>query len=186
MFKYLIFIAICVYGIPAQQTGIGRCPKVDVQKNFDLNAYLGTWYEAEKYLEFIELGGKCIEAIWSVDENNTIHVIEQMINAKLNFVIKGHDIVKPAGNPNEGKFEVFTGGVPFGAPYWVLETDYKNYSVVFSCTQVSLINAKFAWILTRERKPSEEVLAKAHAVFDKYHLSKDLLKTNQENCPGNF
>ncbi|KAK9869290.1 hypothetical protein WA026_003043 [Henosepilachna vigintioctopunctata] len=44
MFKYLIFIAICVYGIPAQQTGIGRCPKVDVQKNFDLNALISSDY----------------------------------------------------------------------------------------------------------------------------------------------
>merc|ERR1712130_517989 len=43
-------------------------------------------------------------------------------------------------------------GNPEGS-YWILETDYHNYSVVYSCTDFlfGAIKLEFAWILAREK-----------------------------------
>lgn len=53
------------------------------------------------------------------------------------------------GGPNEAKLSVVFPSVPFGraAPYWVLDTDYTTYSVVYSCTDLFFINtSKFSML----------------------------------------
>lgn len=41
---------------------------------------------------------------------------------------------------------------PVGA-YWILDTDYTNYSIVYSCEDFlfGAIKLEFAWILSREK-----------------------------------
>ncbi|KAG8227697.1 hypothetical protein J437_LFUL005398 [Ladona fulva] len=74
--------------------------------------------------------------------------------------------------------------VPFDAPYWILDTDYDNYAVVWSCTDFGLFNTRNAWILTREKHPSLEVMQKAYAVLDKSGVSRAFfIRTDQRNCP---
>ena len=45
---------------------------------------------------------------------------------------------------------IYISGAPT-APYWVVDTDYDNYSLVWSCTDVLLANLEYAWILSRKR-----------------------------------
>lgn len=41
-----------------------------------------------------------------------------------------------------------------------------------------------AWILTRDKFPSLEIMDRAYAVLDKNHINRDhLIKTDQSNCP---
>lgn len=32
--------------------------------------------------------------------------------------------------------------VNFAAPYWIIDTDYKNYSIVWSCTNFGIISTR--------------------------------------------
>ncbi|KAK3096133.1 hypothetical protein FSP39_023570, partial [Pinctada imbricata] len=53
------------------------------------------------------------------------------------------------------KLEVtFSSSSPPG-PYWVLDTDYDSYAVVYSCTDIIKrfipLKAEITWILTRSR-----------------------------------
>lgn len=47
-------------------------------------------------------------------------------------------ITRVKSNQTEGKLEVVFPSLPgkIPAPYWILETDYDNYAVVFSCTDL--------------------------------------------------
>ncbi|KAK9873418.1 hypothetical protein WA026_022482 [Henosepilachna vigintioctopunctata] len=186
MFKYLALFAFLACGIQAQKIYIGSCPKVNVEENFDLNRYLGVWYEAEKYHEPFEIGGKCMKSVWSVQPNGKISVLEQLIKKKSGKVVNGDNTAKFVGKKTEAKFTLDTPGVPFGAPYWILETDYDNYTVVWSCTDMGLFNVRFSWILTRSRTPSDSIMNKAYAVFDRYNLKKIFEKADQSDCPEEF
>ena len=35
--------------------------------------------------------------------------------------------------------------------YWVLETDYESYTVIYSCVEILELRNEFAWVLTREQ-----------------------------------
>ncbi len=91
------------------------------------------------------------------------------------------------------------------APYWVIDTDYKKYSIVWSCSGfgfMSFSNAYFiklhnilaclffivyfagiVWYLARERQPSEEITRKVYAKLKQLQIPTDpLQKTMQEGC----
>ncbi|KAL3286332.1 hypothetical protein HHI36_000840 [Cryptolaemus montrouzieri] len=188
MFQLLLTFLFCVYGIYGQVPVVGKCPTISsVQQNFDLNRYLGKWYEAEKYFMIFEAGGKCNSANYSLNENGTVKVLNEEIDilGKQSSIV---GVARPAGAADEAKFLVSFPSYPVQtgeAPYWVLETDYDNYAVVWSCTELPIISTRFAWILTRERNPSTDVVQKAYAVFDRLNLDKtQLQKTDQSNCPS--
>ncbi|KAL4713876.1 hypothetical protein ACJJTC_015530 [Scirpophaga incertulas] len=86
----------------------------------------------------------------------------------------------------EAKLEVHFPSVPgnFGAPYWVVETDYTSYALVWSCNDFSLFHTSTSWILTRARNPHSTVIENAYAAANKNHITRELyMKTDQKNCP---
>ena len=51
--------------------------------------------------------------------------------------------------------------VPAG-DYKILSTDYVNYTVVYTCSGIrGVYNREYAWVLTREAEPSEEIVEQA-------------------------
>merc|ERR1712004_765009 len=46
MLCLIYFSALLSLGL-AQSIGFGKCPKVTVQENFDVNQYTGRWYEIQ-------------------------------------------------------------------------------------------------------------------------------------------
>ena len=48
--------------------------------------------------------------------------------------------------------------------YWIIETDYHNYSVVYSCADFlfGAIKLEFAWILSREKNLDPELVGYGH------------------------
>lgn len=76
-----LLAVLLLLGVEAQVPGFGKCPKVPVVENFDTYAYLGRWYEQEKYPFFFELGGKCITADYSLNPDGTIGVLNTQKNS---------------------------------------------------------------------------------------------------------
>ncbi|XP_014482005.1 PREDICTED: uncharacterized protein LOC106748207 isoform X2 [Dinoponera quadriceps] len=94
--------------------------------------------------------------------------------------------VRPAASKaDEGKLHVKYTTIPLTpeTKYSVLETDYDSYAVLWSCQGIGPVHAQNAWVMTRERIPSGEVLQKAYGVLDKYKISKTFfVKTDQADC----
>ena len=69
-------------------------------------------------------------------------------------------------------------------PYWILDTDYKSYTVVWSCGSVGIANLKVIWLMTRERSPSDSsAVDQALAVLKSNGLDNISLRlVDHSNC----
>ncbi|KAK2578716.1 hypothetical protein KPH14_007792 [Odynerus spinipes] len=171
----------------AQVPGLGACPKVQYMTNFEAQKYTGLWYEVERYFAVFELGGKCVTANYSLNDNGTVTVVNSQISYITGTPSSIDGVARFEGKPKDAKLLVTFPSllISFDAPYWILETDYDNYAVVWSCTNIGLVSAKFAWLLTREPSPSLAVMEKAYAVLDRNGISRAyFIRTDQKNCPG--
>ncbi|XP_045607637.2 apolipoprotein D [Procambarus clarkii] len=189
-----VVVAAAVLQAAASQVAfIGSCPAQNVVQNFDVTSYLGKWYELEKYFAIFELGGRCITATYSDKGNNKIRVLNEQISVFGNIP---NNIVGTAQFVNlqsgEAKLSVsfdnflWAGMGPVGGAgnYWVLETDYQNYSVVWSCQDLVAVNKQILWILWRTPKPDPQLLYYVKNLIRARGLSLSKLEpTDQTNCP---
>ncbi|XP_059901160.1 apolipoprotein Db [Gadus macrocephalus] len=135
--------------VSSQSYHWGACPDPKIQPNFNIEKYLGTWYEIEKLPASFERG-KCIEANYNTRPDGTIQVLNSQFYKQKFRTVEGTAVIPDPREPARLKvsFSYFT---PY-APYWVLTTDYSTVAVVYSCTDVlHLFHIDFAWILSRSR-----------------------------------
>jgi apolipoprotein D and lipocalin family protein len=69
--------------------------------------------------------------------------------------------------------------------YWVLDTDYQQYALVYSCQKVFSIKIQQAWYLSRTPTLNQTIqnnLANQLSQFDPVLVSQ-LEFTDQVNCP---
>ncbi|XP_068626845.1 apolipoprotein D-like [Battus philenor] len=164
----------------------GTCPQIEAMKNFEAKRYLGRWYEAEKYFAFFELGGRCISADYG-EKDDVITVTNKQINNFTGAVneIKGYATID-SSESDEAKLLVYFPKMPINiaAPYWVVDTDYVSYAVVWGCYEFgTLFHARNAWILTRERNPPESIIKKAYEAAKQSNINLSYFtKTDQSNC----
>ncbi|XP_064618298.1 apolipoprotein D-like [Liolophura sinensis] len=99
--------------------------------NFDASQYLGKWYEHERFFSIAEYDEDCVSANYSLKADGKVKVVNQGV------IIGTSQVDEAVGeayapDPNfPAKLLVIFGGPP--SNYWVLDTDYKTYTVVWSC-----------------------------------------------------
>ncbi|XP_062557077.1 uncharacterized protein LOC134221928 [Armigeres subalbatus] len=165
---------------------------VEVVQGFSVDRYLGRWYETQRYEQEFETNLDCAQAYYELSDATTVSVrnsayslinetaIEILGTAKLSF---------PDEEPLPAKLNVAF----FGAPndrsnYWVLDTDYENYSVVWSCESVEENRSRESfWLLSRSRQLSqdEQVEEKVNDIIQKYIDPEQIRITDQseDRCP---
>ncbi|CAL4067430.1 unnamed protein product [Meganyctiphanes norvegica] len=149
----LLPCALGQWGIPEE----GVCPEVTLQPDFDLQKYLGRWYElAHAQWAFGTEANTCMtsdfveqgvvseakvyqgEVFWALGESVNIQTEAEMYETEEDpaalWVYYGE------GDPGEiGK-----------ANHYVLSTDYENYACVFNCVQVDETTREmFAFLMAR-------------------------------------
>ena len=182
-----------VAALAAQQANASNvfrsCLTPEVQQDFKLDAYLGLWYEQRRDKDCSYEHGTCTTASYSMNDDGSIRVLNNdYIEEKSQWSggIGRATVVDPS--KNEGYLKVkFVRFQPAG-DYKVLETDYENYTVVYTCIGVPhVFNIEYAWILTREANPSEEVMNKALSVLaakvPKYNISALQSTPQGSACP---
>ncbi|CRL02203.1 CLUMA_CG015050, isoform A [Clunio marinus] len=181
----LIVICAIFTGIEvnSQVPGFGRCPRTSAVQNFDVNAYLGRWFEIESYFQTFAIGGTCVEANYGLNPNGTVSVLNKMTRLGREESILGYAVL---ASPGEGKLIVnFPQSPPTDTPnYIILSTDYVNYAVVHSCTQISRFTyVQIAWILARNRQIGAIQRFQARRVLENNGVSTRWLReTDQSNC----
>ncbi|XP_012286568.1 apolipoprotein D [Orussus abietinus] len=171
----------------AQVPFLGACPNVQTMPSFELERYLGKWYEAERYFALFEFGGKCVTANYSQSENGSVKIVNGQISSLTGIASTIEGIGRPIGRSDDPKLSVTFPSLPlqFDAPYWILDTDYERFAVVWSCTNFGVFSVRNAWILTRDPKPPIPVLEKAYQTIDRNNVSRAyLIRTDQKNCPA--
>jgi apolipoprotein D and lipocalin family protein len=115
--------------------------------NFDLNRYLGTWYEIARLDHRFERGLNNISADYTMNTNNSIKVINKGWNVTDQkweqaegkaYFVEQHDI---------GRLKVSFFG-PFYGGYNIIDLDKKNYSYAM----VTGPDKSYFWILSRTKQ----------------------------------
>ncbi|KZC05232.1 PREDICTED: apolipoprotein D-like [Dufourea novaeangliae] len=169
----------------AQVPSLGFCPEYVPMANFDMSKFLGVWFEAERYFQLTEVVSRCVMANYTLSPDGKFRVSNEVTNrfTGIKRVVEG-EIKKAASKAEEGKLIVkYTIPLTPETKYSVLETDYKNYAVMWSCSGIGPFHTQNAWVMTRERLAPGTVLQQAYAVLDKYKISRTFfVKTDQDDC----
>lgn len=64
--------------------------------------------------------------------------------------------------------------------YWVLSTDYENYSIVFYCKNIdNNKSAQLAWVLSRQPELNPSVQSFVYSLLDKHFVRSEMYKSVQ-------
>ncbi|XP_076228970.1 apolipoprotein D-like [Nomia melanderi] len=169
----------------AQVPSLGFCPDYVPMANFDMEKFLGVWYEAERYFQLTEVVSRCVMANYTLSPDGKFRVSNEVTNrfTGIKRVVEG-EIKKAASKAEEGKLVVkYTIPLTPETKYSVLETDYDSYAVLWSCSGIGPFHTQNAWVMTRDRIAPGPTLQKAYSVLDKYKISRTFfVKTDQDDC----
>ncbi|XP_076868272.1 apolipoprotein Db [Brachyhypopomus gauderio] len=176
----IVFLLLLLLTLVSSQTfHWGPCPTPMVQPNFELNKYLGKWYEIEK-IPFER--GTCFEADYSLRPDKTIKIVNARKVKGKTRTIEGTAVVQDLKEPAKlgVSFSYFT---PY-SPYWVLSTDYNTVALVYSCTDVlRMFHVDYAWILSRTRSLPAETIYHAKEIFSRDNIAvSKMAPTDQQGC----
>lgn len=170
--------------------GQGGCPTLTLKAGFNATQYLGIWYEQSRLPAPYQNDIKCSRAEYTVDPATP--AVVKVNNTGTNITTGTYvDAVGTAITPDAkepAKLLVSFPQSPFPAPYWVVDTDYINYSVVYTCAVSNAtgnnVTREFGWILSRSVTIVDAAITKTIAgVFERNSINATkFLPTSQEGC----
>ena len=128
--------------------------------NFDLDRYLGTWYEIARLDHRFERGLSQVSATYSKRSDGGVDVINRGFNSQENKWKEAKGRAYFIGEPDVARLKV-TFFWPFYGGYNVIELDQENYNYALICGP----NKKYLWLLARTKTLDagikESLIAKA-------------------------
>ncbi|KAK3085413.1 hypothetical protein FSP39_002937 [Pinctada imbricata] len=182
---YLLCVLAAALAVSNAQVfgGLG-CPTVTTQKNFNLTRYLGTWYEVYKFKANFENNEKCIQANYQLKPDGHIRVNNTGVSITDSTPSTAIGDIYIPDMTDGSKLKVkFASAAPYGN-YWVLSTDYENYTLIYSCTSIlGISHFEFGWILARQRTLPDATINKLFAITQGFKIdTSHFMKTDQSNC----
>lgn len=96
---------------------------------------MGTWYEVAKYRTIFQSGINCISVDYSLRKDGLVEVVNSMSFFGHNVSVYG-SLTEVNPQTKDGKLKLYFPDIlTANSEYWVLGTDYTNYSVIWSCVQ---------------------------------------------------
>lgn len=127
---------------------------LDSADEFDLQRYMGKWYEISRLPNKFEEGLEDITAFYELTESGKVTVINEgrLIADKSRIKqAKGRAWVPDPAEPSKLKVSFFW---PFAGDYWVLKVD-KDYTYAL----VGDPSGKYLWILARDPRIDPKIVA---------------------------
>ena len=153
---FLLLLLVLVSGCTGIPEGVSP---VD---GFDVNRYLGTWYEIARLDHSFERGLEQVTAEYSLRDDGGIRVLNQGYNSVKQRWEKAEGKAYFTGSTDVGRLKVSFFG-PFYGGYNIIDLDQESYQYAL----VSGPDTSYLWILARQPglDPSiiKQLLAKASA-----------------------
>ena len=124
-------------------------------ESFDLNRYLGKWYEIARLDHSFERGLEQVTAEYSLRDDGGIMVINRGFSQEDNEWSQAEGKAYFVGDEETGHFKVSFFG-PFYGSYVIFGLDQENYDYAF----VSGPRLSYLWLLSRKPTVSKEVMDK--------------------------
>ncbi|WP_072054162.1 lipocalin family protein [Aliivibrio fischeri] len=132
---------------------LGMPKGVEPVTGFELNRYLGTWYEIARLDHSFEDGLSQVSAEYSINEDGNVKVINRGFSDQDQQWNEALGKAKFVDGSDEGYLKVSFFG-PFYGSYVVFELDKENYQYAF----VSGPDLDYLWLLSRTKKVDQEVI----------------------------
>lgn len=159
----LLAAGVLVAGAMAAKKAMKQIPKgVEAVKPFDINKFLGKWYEIARLDYRFEKNMNNTTAEYSMNNDGTIKVMNRGYNFKKGKMQEAEGKAKFADAPNEGKLKVSFGG-PIYSGYNVIEID-REYKYAMIAGQ----DMKHLWLLSRESSMPEDKIEEYLAIAESY------------------
>ncbi|XP_048460130.1 apolipoprotein D-like [Rhincodon typus] len=189
-----LILMLLVFSICFTKGSLKSCPKLPVQRNFTLSEFMGTWYEI-KALSTRFLRGSCITHTFAKSSNLWINVnttekkddgkrilymgrlTVARLNESANLQVRWAEGVHMSFTfPDSDEFDFI--------PFQILASNYKSYSLVYSCTQHYMYPTIYAWILSRHAYMEESTIEQLEDILKDHKIKLDKIDTiDQQNCP---
>nr|WP_321269936.1 lipocalin family protein [uncultured Tolumonas sp.] len=126
--------------------------KVKPVDNFDLNRYLGKWYEIARLDHSFERGLSKVTAAYSLNDNGSVSVLNRGYSEKDKQWKAATGIAYFIDSPTNGLLKV-SFFRPFYGTYAIFELDRTNYQYAV----ISGPNHSYLWILSRTPTLSDTI-----------------------------
>lgn len=121
-------------------------------ENFDLDRYLGRWYEIARLDHSFERGLSQVTADYSLRDNGLVRVINRGYDKKQDRWKEAQGKARFVRQPDQGYLKVSFFG-PFYGSYIIFALDHDNYQYAM----ISGPDTSYLWILARQPTLSEEI-----------------------------
>lgn len=120
--------------------------------NFELNRYLGKWYEIARLDHRFERGLSQVTAEYSLLDDNVVKVVNRGFSKDKGEWQQAEGKACLVGEPDQGYLKVSFFG-PFYGSYVIFELDSENYEYAF----VSGPDTSYLWLLARSPAVSQKL-----------------------------
>jgi apolipoprotein D and lipocalin family protein len=127
--------------------------KVSPVQGFEINRYLGKWYEIARLDHPFERGLTNITAEYSLREDGGVNVLNRGYSIKKGQWKNAEGKAYFVNSKNEGYLKVSFFG-PFYGSYVIFELDKNNYDYAF----ISGPDTDYLWLLSRKPEISREII----------------------------
>jgi apolipoprotein D and lipocalin family protein len=134
---------------------VGMPDKVTPVEGFDLNRYLGKWYEIARLDHSFERGLQNVSAEYSLRDDGGVAVLNRGYSQAKDQWKEASGKAYFVREPNEGYLKVSFFG-PFYGAYAIFELDLDGYQYAF----VSGPSLSYLWLLARSPVPEPEIVAR--------------------------
>ena len=132
---------------------LGMPEKVTPVQSFELNRYLGKWYEIARLDHSFERGMEQVSAEYTLKENGKVAVLNRGFVTKTGQWKDAEGKAYFVNKENEGYLKVSFFG-PFYGSYVIFELEPKNYDYAF----VSGPDTSYLWLLARKPNIAPEII----------------------------
>ncbi|NOH98152.1 lipocalin family protein [Vibrio sp. 99-70-13A1] len=134
---------------------LGMPESVKPVSNFELNRYLGQWYEVARLDHSFERGLSQVTATYSLKDDGGVRVINRGFSKENNEWKEAEGKAYFVNDSTEGYLKVSFFG-PFYGSYVIFELESDNYQYAF----ISGPNNDYLWLLSRTPSVEPEIIEK--------------------------
>ncbi len=149
---------------------VGAPNNVQPVKNFELQRYLGTWYEIARLDHSFERDLQQVTATYSLRDDGGIRVVNKGFNPKKNKWKEAIGKAYFVGDSDIGQLKVSFFG-PFYGGYNIIELDKVNYQYTLVCGP----NLSYLWILARRPELNKSIVERLVAKANSLGFATDQL-----------
>jgi apolipoprotein D and lipocalin family protein len=145
-------LLICAFGMSGCT---GMPDRVTPVTDFDVNRYLGEWYEIARLDHGFERGLDNVTAHYSMRQDGGIRVVNRGFDAARDRWVEAEGKAYFIDEPHTGRLKVSFFG-PFYGSYNIIELDHATYRYALVCGP----DSSYLWILARRPDLEEDIIEK--------------------------